>query len=233
MEKGKCFNGLFIMIGLIVLGFCIPVSVKTLKSYDRTVSVKGLCEREVKADRAIWPIGFKVVGNELGALNDGIEHNAALIREYLAGGGITEAEISVSRPKVSDKFAQEYGNIDRQYRYVASVTVTVCSAQVDAVLALMDKQSELIRKGVALTNDWDSNPQFTFEALNEIKPEMIENATKNAREVAMKFAKDSGSRLGKIKDATQGTFSIEDRDSNTPYLKKVRIVTYVTYYLNR
>jgi hypothetical protein len=104
---------------------------------------------------------------------------------------------------------------------------------VDAVLALMGKQSELLKKGIVTggSNQWENPVDFRYEGLNDIKPEMIEEATRNAREAANKFANDSGSRLGKIKTANQGTFTIEDRDSNTPYIKKVRVVTSVTYYL--
>lgn len=232
MEKIKNSNGLLVMLGLAIIGCMLPLSVVKWKSYDRTVSVKGLCEREVKADKAIWPVSFKVVGNELGSLNAEIDRNTASIVEFLKAGGIPDNEITVALPKVSDKFAQEYGGNERTFRYVASCTVTVCSSMVDEVLALMANQSALLKRGIVLTCDWDCTPQFNFESLNEVKPGMIEEATKNAREVAEKFAKDSDSRLGKIKDASQGTFSIENRDSNTPYIKKVRIVTYVTYYLS-
>ena len=97
----------------------------------------------------------------------------------------------------------------------------------------MDKQSELLKKGIVTGggSQWENPVEFEYEGLNEIKPGMIEEATQNAREAAKKFAKDSGSRLGKIKTANQGTFTIENRDSNTPYIKKVRVVTSVTYYL--
>ena len=110
--------------------------------------------------------------------------------------------------------------------------MSVCTENVDAVLALMPRQSELLKKGIIGSgNSWENQVEFKFEGLNAIKPEMIEDATKNAREAAEKFAKDSDSRLGKIKTANQGTFTISDRDSNTPYIKKVRVVSSVTYYL--
>ena len=100
------------------------------------------------------------------------------------------------------------------------------------VLELMSKQSELLKKGIVTGgNKWENPVEFSYNGLNDIKPEMIEEATKNARETAEKFAKDSNSRLGKIKSANQGTFSISDRDSNTPHIKKVRVVTSITYYL--
>ena len=110
--------------------------------------------------------------------------------------------------------------------------VTVCTGKVDQILKLMERQPELLKKGVVTSgNNWENQVEFKYEGLNEIKPEMIEEATRNAREAAQKFAKDSDSRLGKIKTASQGTFTIENRDSNTPYIKKVRVVSSVTYYL--
>ena len=132
-----------------------------------------------------------------------------------------------------NKLANEYGDNNRAFRYIAKNVVTVCTSDVDKVLALMSNQADLLKKGVVVAgNDWENPVEFKYEGLNEIKPQMIEEATKNAREVAEKFAKDSDSKIGKIKSANQGTFSIEARDSNTPYIKRVRVVTSVTYYLN-
>lgn len=233
MEKGRIWQGLAIMLGLVICGAMFPIGVKEFKSYDRTVSVKGLCEREVKADKVIWPIRFKVVGNELAPVYNEIERKNGLIADFLRGGGIDASEITVSSPILSDKFAQEYGNSDRLYRFVATSTVTVCTKDVDKVLALMAGQQQLIRNGISQENEWEARPQFSYESLNDIKPEMIQEATQNAREVALKFAQDSNSKVGKIKNANQGTFTIEDRDSNTPHIKKVRVVTNVVYYLKK
>lgn len=232
MDKGKLFSGLAIMVGLVVLGLMIPRAVSVYRSYDRTVDVKGLCEREVKADRVIWPITYKVMADDIRSIYSQLDGSVATIKDFLLSGGISENEISVSVPSVSDKLANEYGENQRTFRYIAKNVVTVCTDKVDLVLALMARQSELLKKGIVTeSNDWENRVEFSYEGLNDIKPEMIEIATMNAREAAQKFAKDSGSRLGKIKTANQGTFSIVDRDSNTPYIKKIRIVTYVTYYL--
>lgn len=232
MDKGKFFSGLAIMVGLVVLGLMIPRAVSVYRSYDRTVDVKGLCEREVKADRVIWPITYKVMADDIRSIYSQLDGSVATIKDFLLSGGISEDEISVSVPSVSDKLANEYGENQRTFRYIAKNVVTVCTDKVDLVLALMARQSELLKKGIVTeSNDWENRVEFSYEGLNDIKPEMIEIATMNAREAAQKFAKDSGSRLGKIKTANQGTFSIVDRDSNTPYIKKIRIVTYVTYYL--
>ncbi len=221
------------MVGLMFLGAMLPQAVKQFRSYERTVNVKGLCEKEVPADKVIWPLAFKAVGDNLEPLNAEIDRKTAEIKKFLTDGGINPSEITVSLPSISDKFTQEYGSNDRRYRYVAKEIVTVCTKDVDKVLTLMASQNKLLRAGITLEDDWESRPEFSFEGLNDVKPEMIEEATKNAREVALKFAKDSDSRLGKIKQATQGTFSISDRDSNTPQIKNVRVVTNVTYYLTR
>lgn len=227
-------NTFVVALAIVLAGAMLPVSVARLKSYDRTVDVKGLCEREVKADKVIWPLTFKVMGNDLGAALSEADADTGKILAFLRKGGISDADITVKAPVISDKYASEYGNNDRVYRYLCTCVITVCTSDVDKVLALQSGLSELMKSGVVLTaNDWENQTQYKFEALNDIKPEMIEEATANAREAAWKFAQDSGSRLGKIKTASQGTFSIEDRDTNTPYIKKVRVVTYVTFYLKR
>ena len=233
MDKGKLFSGLAIMLGLIIMGSMLPKAVEKYRSYDRTVNVKGLCEKEVKADRVIWPIVYRVMANDIQSIYDQTDANNAAIMGFLREGGINPSEISVSVPQISDKFANEYGDNDRAFRYIAKNIITVYTSDVDTVLALMGKQSELLKKGIVTggANQWENPVEFKYEGLNDIKPQMIEEATENARAAAKKFAKDSGSRLGKIKTANQGTFTIENRDSNTPYIKKVRVVTSVTYYL--
>ena len=232
-NKGNFFAGLAIMAGLVVMGLCIPAAVREYGSTKRSVSVRGLCEREVPADKVIWPLKYRVTGNDLAGVYSEIESDNAAIISFLKAGGIDEAEISVAAPVINDKFAQEYGSNYRLYRYLAKNTVTVCTGKVDEVLKLIKNQKTLLRKGIVLGDEWDGSPTFSFEALNSIKPEMIEEATRNARESAQKFANDSGSKLGKIREANQGYFTIESRDSNTPEIKKVRVVTNVTYYLRK
>ncbi len=234
MDRGKFFSGLFIMIGLMVLGMMIPKAVSEYRAYDRTVNVKGLCEREVKADKVIWPVVYKVMANDIQSLYDQTDRNNEIIMDFLMKGGMDKGEITVSVPQISDKFANEYGNNDRAYRYIATNVITVCTDKVDMVLSIMAKQSDLLKKGIVTGgNSWENPVEFKYEGLNDIKPSMIEEATRNARDAAEKFAKDSDSRLGKIKTASQGTFTIENRDSNTPYIKRIRVVTSITYYLSR
>ena len=231
----KASSGLFVMVGLIVLGIMIPRAVVKYRSFDRTVNVKGLCEREVRADKVIWPVVYKVMSNDLQDIYRQIGVNNEVIMEFLKEGGISVDEITVAMPQITDEYANEYGSVNRTYRFIAKNVITVCTDDVDVVLNLMDKQAQLLKKGIVVGagSQWENPVEFRYEGLNEIKPSMIEEATRNAREVAEKFAKDSGSNLGKIKTANQGTFTIEDRDSNTPYVKKVRVVTSVTYYLDK
>jgi hypothetical protein len=233
MDKGKLYAGLCIMAGLIIMGAMIPVAVNKYMSYTRTVDVKGLCEREVKADKVIWPIVYKVMGDDLSTVYAQVDAKNKKVLQFLEKGGISLAEITVNAPNISDKFANEYGN-DRMYRYVCKSVITVCTHEVDKVIALMSKQADLIKEGVVINaaENWENPTEFKFEGLNDLKPSMVEEATKNARETAQKFAKDSDSELGKIKRASQGSFSIENRDSNTPYIKRVRVVSSVTYYLS-
>lgn len=233
MKNEKLCAFSILAAGLILAGAMLPVAVKVMKSYDRTVSVRGLCEREVKADKVIWPIRFKVASNDLGTIYREIDSKQKSIEAFLKNGGVNQSEISASLPEISDRDAQEYGSGNRIYRYISAVTVTVCTNDVDRILALMQEQNKLIEQGIVIESSYDSQPSFSFEGLNSIKPEMIQEATANAREAAQKFANDSGSRIGKIKNASQGVFSINDRDSNTPQIKKVRVVTNVDYYLSR
>ncbi len=225
-------SGLFIMIGLIFLGVFIKSAVTSLKSYDRVVSVKGLAEKEVPANRVIWPVVYKEIGNDLMTLYKSISDKNSIIIEYLKSKGLDEKEITISAPSIIDMSAERYQSQPSPYRYNITSILTVTSEKVDLVMSIISSQSELLQKGVALlAGDYQYQTQFVYTLLNDIKPVMIEEATKNAREAAEKFAKDSNSKLGKIKSANQGQFSIVDRDANTPQIKVVRVVSTVEYML--
>jgi hypothetical protein len=154
------------------------------------------------------------------------------ILAFLHSKGIKESEISIAPPEVIDMEAERYGTNNLSHRYNATGVITVISTDVSKIRSLMAEQAELLKQGIAITGgDYRYNVSYEYTGLNDIKPQMIEEATKNARAAADKFAKDSDSKLGKIKNASQGQFSISDRDSNTPYIKTVRVVTTVNYYL--
>ncbi|MBS0311568.1 MAG: SIMPL domain-containing protein, partial [Proteobacteria bacterium] len=153
---------------------------------------------------------------------------------FLQASGFKPDEISVSAPSITDRQAQDYGNaqLAERLRYSGKSTLTVYTRQVDRVREAMARLGELGKQGIALSpENYENRTQFLFTGLNALKPAMIEEATKNARISAEKFAKDSDSRLGKIRRANQGQFSIEDRDASTPYIKKVRVVSSVEYRL--
>ena len=232
MEKTKIISSAIIALGLAVCGICLPIAVKEYRALDRTVTVKGLCEKEVSADKAIWPINFRNASNDLTTLTRSIDRDRQMILDFLKAEGVQESEITVGAPMISDKNSMSYG-VDRPFRYVGKTVITVCTGNVDLVLRLSSQISKLLDKGVLIgnENEWENKIQYEFEGLNDIKPEMIREATANARLAAEQFAEDSGSHIGKIKTASQGSFSISDRDSNPPQIKRVRVVTSITYTL--
>ena len=232
-EKKCAVNGalgIYLMVGLIVAAVVLGNAFKAARADDRVVSVKGLCEREVKADNVICPFAYKEGGDDLQLLYKTIERKNGVIIRFLKEAGISEEEISVAAPKVVDTRTEWSGSQNR-YAYIVTSVVTVCTDKVDEIIRLQAEQGELLQHGIATTSDWEFPTVYSFTGLNEIKPAMIETATKNARETAERFAADSDSKLGKIKRATQGQFTITDRDSNTPYMKNVRVVTSVEYFL--
>ena len=221
-----------ITIGLIALGNQIKKGIDNFVEKDRIVTVKGLAEMEVPANKVTWPLMYKEVGNDLTTLYNKINTTNTAIVKFLKKEGITEDEISVNAPEIIDMQAERYNNNHVPYRYNVTTVITVTSGKVDLVRGLISEQGELLKQGVAITGgDYRYNVEYDFTGLNAIKPQMIEEATKNAREAAEKFAKDSDSKLGKIKRANQGQFSIGNRDANTPYIKHVRVVTTIDYSL--
>lgn len=226
--------GLSLVIGLGILGFFFQQTAIKFKEYERIVTVKGLSEREVMADTVIWPIQFTLADNDLPTLFTTLDQQSQQVITFLAKQGIEEETISFSSPAVIDKKAQQYGSDAQvEYRYLATQTLTVYSSHVDRVRQAISQIGQLGKQGIVFNQDSYSNRvEYFFSRLNDIKPDMIEEATKQAREVALKFAKDSQSQLGKIKRASQGQFSITDRDNNTPYIKKIRVVSTVEYYLS-
>lgn len=226
--------GIFFCLGMGLLGYLAAEAALKFKSLERSVTVKGLSEREVPADIVIWPIRFSHADNKLEALYNTLEQNTLSIQKFLQKSGLTEQEISISAPSITDKSAQQYGNSPRaEFRYAANQTVTVYSGKITLVRNLMKSLGELGKRGIVFSGeDYQSQAEYLFTGLNQIKPDMIQNATTKAREVARKFAEDSASRLGKIKRASQGNFSISARDRNNPHIKKVRVVSTIEYYLS-
>ena len=225
-------EALIVSIGLIVFGYFVFKGLGDFSKGARIVSVKGLAEIEVPADKVTWPLVFKNVGNSLSTLHTNIIKKNQTIVKFLKEEGVIDSEISIGAPDVIDLSANRYNNEPIPHRYNVTSVLTVTSNDVKKIRRLILRQSELLKQGIAITGeDYRYRTNYSFTKLNEIKPKMIEEATENARAAAIKFAEDSESKLGKIRRANQGQFSISDRDNNTPYIKVVRVVTTIDYFL--
>lgn len=225
-------QALILALGIIVLGYSVNSGLKSLAGKDRKVVVKGLAEKEVEADKVTWPIVSKDIGNDLPELYQTINNTTGTIRKFLLQNGLKADEISVNAPVVIDLNAERYGENRNPYRYNITSIITVTSSNVKLVRSIIARQGELLKKGVAIVDGGYENPvKYEFVAFRQMKPKMMQEAIENAEQTATQFAENSKSQIDKIMNADQGQFSIEDRDSNTPYIKKVRVVTTVTYSL--
>ncbi len=173
-EYGKssaALLGVFIFLGLGVLGYTLGNAAIQYKLYDRSVTVKGLSEREYPADIVIWPIQFSVADNDLGNLYNDIDAKTQSIRTFLEQNKIAPNEITVTSPAIADKSAQQYGNNERaEFRYTATQTVTVYSKNIEAARAVMGSLSQLGKKGIVFTaNNYEAQTEYLFTRLNEVK----------------------------------------------------------------
>jgi hypothetical protein len=229
-ERSVMVAGSLVAIGLAVGGYFIGEGLLRARSADRYVTVKGLAEREVAANLVIWPITYTVTADDLGTLQQRTDDGAVKIRAFLAAD-FDQEEISVAAARVDDRQVQGVMGQGRIERYVAQSTVTVRTSRIDTVRSAMERTGQLVKQGVALIRSYESTTEYLYTSLDEIKPEMIQQATRDARRAAQQFAEDSGSRVGGIRNAQQGYFSITDRDAFSPQFKKVRVVTTVQYFL--
>lgn len=229
----KIVAALIVAMGLMGMGGALRSGIIQYKNMDRSVTVKGLSEREVMANKVTWSLTYKELGNNPMDMYDLLEQKNGKVLAFLKASGIKDENISINPPQISDRQADNYGNEIMNYRYKATSVITVTSTEVEKVRGLLSKQSELMKQGIALVSDeyGDNSVVYEFTGLNSVKPEMVEEATKNARATAQKFADDSGSELGEIRSAQQGQFSIEDRDAYTPYIKNLRVVNTIEYSL--
>lgn len=220
-------------IGLVVAALLFSQALLDFKRQDRYVTVKGLAEREVAANLAIWPITFSVNGDELGQLQNQLEQASRSVSAFLQEHGFAAAELTRSPPKITDFYSQTYGSQRPPQRFQALRTITVQTANVAAVRNAQEAASDLLGAGIVLAQDYEygSGAQFLFTGLNDIKPEMIAEATASAREAARQFASDSDSTVDGIRNANQGLFTINERDSNSPDIKIVRVVSTLQFYL--
>lgn len=225
--KKNYIMGISIVLAALVLGLFQVCTVKTLKSYDDTVTVRGLCEKEVPADRAVLRVNYSAQDNDLANLRRTLENNDKVIISMLKQAGFSDDEIKYTSARINDRYDSYYtSNIT--YRYGANQTINVFTSKMDLVGELQKTLD-----GDLLKKDLVSSTYATYEyhGLNDIKPSMIAESLKNARSAADEFAKNSGSEIGKMRTASQGYFEVDDLDENTPQIKKVRVVSTVEYYL--
>ena len=240
----KSAEGPFLVLALLILalgigfaGVKVNEGLKDFRSYDQYVTVKGLAEREVKSDMAVWPMAYVETGDDLPALQDVMEERGKEVESFLKKHGLKDEEISKARFNVQDRFAQSYGQRNmNDARYILTQTYMVRTQNVDALERASQDIGELIKQGVVLSQGGEG-PTYLFTRLNDVKPDMIAEATKNARDAAKQFAADSGAEVGSIRRAYQGIFQILPRDDtytvspDQQIYKRIRVVSTLDFYL--
>lgn len=223
--------GIPVALGITLAGWFVGNAVFRARATERSVTVKGFSEREVRADLALWPVVFAVTAEDLATLQRRVDESAGKVEAFLKKDFAAE-DLSQSAPRITDRESQRAMPSGRPMeRYAAEAVITVRTEKIDAVRSASARSGELVAQGVALIRSYEYNTQYLFTGLEKIKPEMIAGATLDARRAAEQFAKDSGSRVGAIRNAQQGLFSVEDRDAFSPQFKKIRVVTTIQFFL--
>ena len=218
-----------IAVGIALSGYFLYLGLESFTTKDRVVTARGLSERQVLADKAVWTISFGITGNSIEYLYERLEPKKQALVKFLKNNGISDEEIVFAPSTASDRSSwydwdKKKGTIDQ---YELTGHMTVVSKDVEKVRQLQLRQLDLLHSGVILENSYIS---YEYTGLNELKPEMVEEATRNARVVASKFADDANAKLGALKSARQGQFEVES-DEVMPHMRKVRVVTTMEYYL--
>ena len=227
--KNNLIAGALIALGLLFSGWFVYGGLNHFADKDRAVTVKGLSTREVEADHAVWPLSYAWSGNDLPSLYTQLENVTARVKKHLLALGFEESDIRQGSISVNDNWSSYYGDHRPEYKYTLSTSLIVSTDKVQLVVASQGKEASLLKEGIIVkTEQW--NLDYQYNGLPELKPAMIEEATQNARAVAQKFADDAQCSLGSIRRASQGQFSIEN-DEYQPWVKRVRVVTTVDYYL--
>ncbi|QLI04955.1 SIMPL domain-containing protein [Candidatus Campylobacter infans] len=225
-------NFYFLGICLVIASIVISLGFSSINPKEASVSVRGLAQREVNADLAVWQLSFGLGDNNLENLQKSIKEKSEIVSLYLKDKGLNERDFSVLSPSITNNLLDPYINQEKmQYIYIAKLNFLIRTDKISAVKKANEGLLELVDKGIAIKQDYENKINYEFTKLNDIKPEMIALATKNARKAAEQFAKDSNSNLGKIKHATQGLFSIENAATGLEERKIVRVVTQIQYLL--
>jgi len=228
-----------VALGLVIGGWFIGQGFSEGRADSRFVTVKGISERDVKADTALWPIRFVATNDVLAQAQSNIKRSHEKVLAFLNDHGIAESATEVQQLEVTDRLANPYGNQGGPSRYIIAETIMVRTEDPDLVAAASQAVGELVDAGVVLSSQGgpQSGPTYLFTKLSDLKPEMIAEATANARRSAEQFAQDSGAELGSIRRANQGLFVILPRDRAMGIMeqgqlnKTVRVVSTLDFYL--
>jgi uncharacterized protein len=239
MEKARLIRALILAVGIAGAGWFIGHGFTKARSADRFVTVKGVAEREVQANIALWPLRFVATSDNLSEAQNKIKKSSAAVFQFLRHAGIDSSATEIQRTEVTDVLANPYRSGSTQSRYIIAQTIMVRTAQIDKVVSASQSVGALVDAGVVLSSVGgpEGGPTYLFTELNSQKPEMIAEATSSARKAAEQFAKDSGSGLGGIRNASQGVFEILPRDrapgisEGSQLNKTLRVVTTVEYLL--
>lgn len=239
-SRSLTIGAVVLALGVAAGGYFAGAGVMRMRTADRFVSVKGVSEREAKADLAIWPLRLVATDNDLARASASLEHSVQLVRTFLKDTGVDSAGTEITLQEFSVQDQRANGGYENVSRYIIRQVLVVRSPRVDVVQAASQRVPELVRNGVVLSSGQEygtGGPTFVFTKLNDLKPPMIAEATARAREGAEQFARDSKSTLSGIRSASQGVFEILPRDQaggiteESQVMKRVRVVTTVVYGL--
>ncbi len=232
MKQSRIIEACIIAAAVVIFGLLFKAGLDNFTNRDRKVTVKGLSEIEVPADQVTWSITTVETGNDLQQVYANASAKIGKISKFLTNNGIAAGDISVGTPIVTDNEADRWSAERIPFRFKIKTVMSVNSNEVDKVRGLISRQGELLQQGIAIINNEYSEPvSYSYVSFQEMKPRMMEEAIANAQATAKQFAQNSGSRLGKILSADQGQFSITSKDENNPQIKKLRVVTTITYQL--
>lgn len=232
MKQSRIIEACIVAAAVVIFGLLFKAGLDNFTNRDRRVTVKGLSEIEVPADQVTWSITTVETGNDLQQVYANSSAKIGKISKFLTDNGIASSDISVGTPIVTDNEADRWSADRIPFRFKIKTVLSVNSNEVDKVRGLISRQGELLQQGIAIINNEYSEPvSYSYVSFQEMKPRMMEEAIANAQATAKQFAQNSGSRLGKILSADQGQFSINSKDENNPQIKKLRVVTTITYQL--
>ena len=228
MEKyEKIIVAGIVAFGLLLLGLCLKGGIDNFTNKDRRVTVKGLAEREVDADKVVWTLTLEESADELNPMFTRLNQQVDVIKNFLKEKGIDgKGDVQVTTFSVNDNLSNVWGDEKPRYHYTVRRSVVVSSNDTHFISDLRTQTDELIDRGIIVESD---NAEYEYTQFQKLKPEMMADAIANAETTAKQFAENSHSKINKIVEAGQGEFSIDDAD--IPYKKKVRVVSTITYSL--